>query len=103
MKVFIDHQFQMNSVRLYVLDPAGPGAQRLWQSKGGDQWSFEEIKDGQAADHLPATIEMPMGMLEAIVAAAHDILPPSAATDRHLKDAVAVRDRLLTLIEGQPS
>lgn len=99
MKVYIDQRIAANSVRLYVLDPGGPGVQRLWQSKGGDQWSFEEIREGQSVEGM-ATIEMPVPMLEAIVAAAHDILPPSAATDRHLKDAVAVCDRLLTLLEG---
>jgi hypothetical protein len=98
MKVYIDHRFQAGTVRLYVLDD-GPGRRRLWQSQGEGQWSFVDISEGAANDG-EATFEMPVAMLEAIVAAAHDILPPSAATDRHLKDAVAVRDRLLTLLEG---
>lgn len=104
MKVYIDRSatWARQTVRIYALDPAGPGVQRLWQSKGGGQWSFEEIHEGQSVDGM-ATIEMPLEMLEAIVAASHDILPPSAATDRHLKDAVTVRDRLLALIEGKPA
>jgi hypothetical protein len=100
MKVYIDRSstWARQTVRIYAVD-SGPGARRLWQSHGGDKWSFEDIREGQTNDAEP-TFEMPLDMLEAIVAAAHDILPPSAATDRHLKDAVAVRDRLLTLLEG---
>jgi hypothetical protein len=86
--------------RPHLVVDSGPGVHRLWQSQGGDRWSFEDISEGRQTNDAEPTFEMPLDMLEAIVAAAHDILPPSAATDRHLKDAVAVRDRLLTLLEG---
>lgn len=33
--------------------------------------------------------------VEALVGAASDFLPPSQATDRHLADAIKVRDRLM--------
>jgi hypothetical protein len=102
VKVYLDRNWATTDVRIYVTQPAGLGVSYLWQLKG-DQWAREEIRNEVVNDDLGPTIAMPSEMLEAIVAAAHDILPPSAATDRHLKDAVAVRDRLLTLIERQPT
>jgi hypothetical protein len=38
-------------------------------------------------------------MLEAFVSAACHEVPPGEAVERHLKDALSVRDRLLTLVE----
>lgn len=38
-------------------------------------------------------------VIEAIISAGSDFLPPSQATDRHLADAIGIRDRLLSLME----
>lgn len=39
------------------------------------------------------------GMLEALLVEAEKVIPASHATERHLLDAIAVRDRLLGLVE----
>lgn len=58
------------------------------------------LKDGEEA---PEPLRFPRDSLAALVAEASGILPPSAATTAHLQDAVAVRDRLLTLVERRTS
>jgi hypothetical protein len=42
---------------------------------------------------------MPAEALKAIVSAASESYPPSEVMDRHLKDAMTIRDRLLAMIE----
>jgi hypothetical protein len=98
-EAYINWRFGSTVLDIYVFSPAGPGLQRLYQSKGDGQWSFEEVKDGEDVGEIGPTLTVSKDMLEAIVAAAHDVLPPSAATDRHLKDAIAVRDRALAMVE----
>lgn len=51
------------------------------------------------AERPPITLRLHEDALEGLMAAAGDHLPPSAATERHLADAVAVRDRVLGLVE----
>jgi TolB-like protein len=48
---------------------------------------------------VPPTLTIPVDALAALALAAGDHLPPSAATDRHLDDTIAVRDRMTTLVE----
>lgn len=45
------------------------------------------------------TFICPIDVIEALVAAGSDLLPPDRAQGKHLDDAIGVRDRLLTLIE----
>lgn len=45
------------------------------------------------------SLVIPGDLLEQLVAAASDVVPPSAALSRHLADAITVRDRLLTMVE----
>lgn len=71
---------------------------RVLQADGG--WEEIPIAEGaHAGEPVKPTLELPTDALEAIIAAAGDVLPPSAATDRHLRDAVEIRDRLLALVE----
>lgn len=44
-------------------------------------------------------IRLPEGALDAIVAAHQGVTAPTPALERHLVDALEVRDRLLTLVE----
>lgn len=47
----------------------------------------------------PPSLRLPREALEQLIAEASDMLPPSRAVDRHLNDAMTVRDRLLAFIE----
>jgi hypothetical protein len=59
--------------------------------------TWESVDDG--ADPVEPTFRLPADALEALLAEAEKVIPASHATERHLTDAVAVRDRLLALVE----
>lgn len=63
---------------------------------GGQVW--EEAVQGRVG---PPTLKLPQGALEALLAAAEKVIPASHATERHLLDAITVRDRLLKLVEDE--
>ena len=74
---------------------------RIWDGKrawlnGDGEW----IELTEADQLSPLGIRLPEGALDAIVAKHTSTRPPQAATERHLEDACAIRDRLLTLLEG---
>lgn len=90
----IEDDFPRRGVKVWVYrDDSRPAVLRLDET-GLERW--DELAIG--VDVEP-TLVLPEAALAAIVAEAGNVLPPSAATDRHLTDAVAVRDRLLTLVE----
>jgi len=59
----------------------------------------EELMPGESPAGPSATLDEQV--LKALVEAGSDALPPSSALARHLDDAIGVRDRLLTLVEGR--
>lgn len=72
--------------------------------RGLDVFQYERDEDGfkwriEPVYESALTFELPRDALPALIEAASDFLPPSAATDMHLKDAIDVRDRALSLIE----
>lgn len=60
---------------------------------GEDTWEDREVGPFDGAP--PPSLTLPGDIFKALVAAGSDILPPSASTERHLQDAIKVRDRLL--------
>ena len=56
-----------------------------------------EVADEQS--EIAPTLHLPGDALEALLAEAEKVIPVSHATERHLTDAVTVRDRLLKLVE----
>jgi hypothetical protein len=97
IEVRIEHEWYRGrggEKRLIVLGSAYPGAPRGWLKADG---TWEPLKEAMTQ---PTDIGflLPPGVLEAIVAAAGDVAP-EPATERHLQDAITVRDRLLTLAE----
>lgn len=71
-----------------------PEGRRAWYD--GQNW--QAIDENAAAPEQPGFV-MPLGALEKLVAEALRVLPPNDQQERHLSDAVDVRDRLLTLVE----
>ena len=57
------------------------------------------LTEGPAGEPARPLLELPDAYLAAIVAAAGDVLPPDRAQAAHLADTIAVRDRLLALVE----
>lgn len=65
---------------------------------GLDGETIEETIEGGELPTKP-TMQVHRNMLKAIVTKASKIIPPSEATVEHLRDAIAVRDRLLGIVE----
>lgn len=70
--------------------------------------TVEGVQNGELTLHcspwpeggsVQPSLVMGREMFEAILRAGSDIMPPDAGTERHLKDAIAVRDRLLAIVE----
>lgn len=57
---------------------------------------MEEYEPGEM---VPPTLRLQSQIWDALSSKAAGVLPPSASTERHLADATAVRDRLLSLVE----
>lgn len=87
-----------------------------WQARAVDIWIVEElpgarrllIPDGATASYVnldpegpapPPSLRLPTEALEALLAEAAELTPPTPATVEHLADARATRDRLLSLVE----
>ena len=96
-KVRIEQAWTRDAVKVWFYTPLANGTTRVHRLVGHDQWEDVLV---EANGLLPdPSLVLPASALGALVAEAGDILPPSAATDRHLKDTIDVRDRLLSLVE----
>lgn len=85
--------------------------ERNWLHDGYDVWLYERHPDriwypgnewravAEGAADTPPSLTLPAGVLEALLAEAEKVIPASHATERHLADSIAVRDRLLVLVE----
>lgn len=62
-----------------------------------DAW--EEVAAGASWSDIAPTLEAPTAVIAALATGIGDVLPPDRAMDRHLRDAVGVRDRLLAIVE----
>lgn len=67
---------------------------------GDDGW-IERAEDQNTI--VEPSLFLPDHFITPLVAALLDTQPPNRATDRHLQDTIAVRDRLLTLVEKHNS
>lgn len=96
-RVLILDEFQTMGHRIIVLARPYPGAPTAYL-KGTGEW--EAIEENA---RFPATpdfgIVLPEGALDAIVSKHLGVAAPTPATERHLTDAIMVRDRLLALVE----
>lgn len=92
-RVHLYEDWQTGGWRILVRARTVPGGPYLgWRADG--QW--EEIKEGGES---PGVL-VPEGVLDKVVEQYLKVRAPTQATQDHLVDAMAVRDRLLTLIEG---
>lgn len=68
----------------------------LLRMKAESIWGWEKLE--QTTGPVSPTLTLPGDVFKALIAEGADILPPSAATERHLSDAIKVRDQLLALL-----
>jgi hypothetical protein len=67
----------------------------LLRMKPDGLWEWEKV---EPAESISPTFTLPGDVFNALITEGADILPPSAATERHLADAIKVRDQLLALL-----
>jgi hypothetical protein len=98
-RVYIEDDWATRGHRVAILGRPYPGQPRHWLDAAGGWHPIQET--GTAAD-ADAWWRLPEGALDAIVAAYAKVASPHPATERHLDDAIKVRDRLLALVERTP-
>ncbi len=98
-QVRIEKRWDRATVQIYLFRPTSTGEKTVVARPTGKPgiWRNEEVELGAKTE---PSLELPLTVFEQIIEEASDFFPPSAATDRHLSDTVAVRDRLLALVEG---
>ena len=95
MNVRLEHRFASDSYRVWFFEQH-PFRVYLWvEAPNGWMW-FEADPNAECEPSL----EIRTDLLEALLAEAGKVLPATHATERHLLDAIATRDRLLTLVEA---
>jgi hypothetical protein len=94
-RVHIVDDWQRMGHQVVVIGRAHPGAPSAWLTADGE---WEPLKEA-AMPGDPIGFRLPEGALDAIVDAYAKVAAPHPATERHLTDALAVRDRLLALVE----
>lgn len=95
LRVHVERRPMLDELDVYIgeVDESG-GTVYRWD---GGAWRAE----GYAAGALPAepSLRLPVAFAELLAPELLEIARPSTAQGRHLDDAVAVRDRLLAMVE----
>lgn len=106
LEILVEEDYLRRHVDVFVVDIRRSGAGAVLRLAAPDpegtvtrmEPTWEDV--GPVGEPRPApTLSLPHDVWDAIAKKAAGALPPSAATDRHLADAIAVRDRLLTMVE----
>lgn len=95
MKCVVVRRPERMDVAIYFLTD-GPGERFAYVPGALGTFQWEAVPEGHEA---PISLRLPEEALEALVAAAMDILPPSREQASALADTRVVRDRLLSLVE----
>jgi hypothetical protein len=94
-RVYIAPDFARMGHYVAIIGRAHPGAPTCVLQADGEWKPLEE--GGHVQDW--AGFRLPEGALDALVAEYRNVAAPHPATERHLNDAIDVRDRLLSLVE----
>jgi hypothetical protein len=92
--VRLEPNFVNDSYRVWIYERSPT---RVMQRAAGGGWRFDPFDESELP---PPTLELPEDALRALLEEAGKVLPATHATERHLQDAIAVRDRLLNLVES---
>lgn len=95
MKVIIERNRPMRSVRVYALRDSTEGEWAALLDDNGLRW--ERVSGGVEPRPL---LTLPEDLFAAIVGEGMSLVPESAVMERAWVDAMKVRDRLLTIVES---
>ncbi len=97
-KAHIEKDWRTSEVSVYLVDrDVVKGAQTYFQVKDGELWGTTITAGAEIPGPL---MRLPLEAVEALGQALANVLPPSAATQVHLTDAIEVRNRLLAVVEN---
>jgi len=98
-RVLIVDEFQTMGHRVIVIGRPYPGAPTHYMLGDGTWEPVSENATPIDPSHSTVGFRLPEGALDAIVAEYQKVAAPQPATERHLTDALATRDRLLAMVE----
>jgi hypothetical protein len=96
-RVHIVEDWARQAHQVVIIGRQYPGGPRCWLTAEGE---WEPIPES-ATTPARAGFTFPEGALDALVAAHNGVTAPQPAIERHLDDAITVRDRLLALVERE--
>ena len=99
MFAHIEHEWHTRWSKVWLYDKNLSGTVIYYPDKTHEPTMDHIMEFGTLPDE--PSLYLSPEMLKALGEAAVETLPPSQAVDRHLKDSIEVRDRLLTIIEGK--
>lgn len=94
MRCHLERDWATLDWNIYFYEAHANGTRVLIVQADGHGW-MEVPLGGQ----MPVSLKLPVESMEALLMEAEQHIPVSHATERHLKDTIAVRDRLLALVE----
>lgn len=97
LRVHVERRPMTDELDVYVFEPGENAARRLWRYYDDGAWRVDEVP----AEAMPGepSLRIPVAIAEVLAPELLEIARPSTAQGRHLDDAIAVRDRLLALVE----
>lgn len=99
MRFHIQYDVRTASTKVFAVDdwPGVPHRKSYYTIGEGGVIIGHEREDGQEIEPMLEIYEN--GFLQGLASAIQGIMPVSDATTAHLRDTIAVRDRLLSIIE----
>ena len=97
MPVAIEQDFLTQRVKIYVYTEDLQGHRQFLQCAGPGEYRNVGINEGELTP--PPLLELSRLVFLELVREIKHVKEPSEATQAHLDDAIAVRDRLLTMVE----
>lgn len=97
----IQDDWHTDEVKIYLREGFAGSRTLTYYTIGEDSRLVPHERDRQSLDAPPCALRLPREAVKSIVDAAMPGFPPSQTLDRHLQDAITVRDRLLKIVEKQ--
>lgn len=91
---------QDEQLALWVYERRPGDGKYLWTyNLSNDTWEQVKLTEEMPDETPRPTFTVPYSLIAPLVAALTDYRPPDQATQRHLEDAIAVRDRVMMMLE----
>lgn len=94
-KVHIEPDWLNDNLKIWFYEKHGH-VLRTYKYLGDGVWEAADVVDGELSE---PSMTLPSEALEALIRAAEGHVHAQDATVRHLDDAIAIRDRLLSMLE----